>query len=277
MDFARLLDLPLPLAVIVIIGIPTVWVVVGIWLIRRRWPITELQHNNEVAGFIYAVVGVVYAVVLAFVFIVVWEHFSDTEEVVENEASALASIYREVQVVFPDAQALPVRSHIYIYAKLVADDEWKEMEAGNANGSDKARAEYNAIWDAIRVLNPDTQARANWHTSLLEQLDHVAHNRRVRLTRADPENASPLWLLLLLGGVLTIGYTYLFGVRHVSAQMIMLGILTALISLILFSIFAMERPFRGVFRIPPTSFEREITSFERQMRTQNITFPAVPH
>jgi hypothetical protein len=59
--------------------------------------------------------------------------------------------------------------------------------------------------------------------------------------------------------------------------MIMGGILAALIALILFAIFAMENPFRGAFRIHSYPFEREVVSFERQMRAQNIPFPSVPH
>jgi ABC-2 type transport system permease protein len=61
--------MPLALAVLIVVGLPSLWTVVGIALSRRRWPHTELAANNEVAGFVYAAVGVLYAAVLAFVFI----------------------------------------------------------------------------------------------------------------------------------------------------------------------------------------------------------------
>ena len=56
--------------------------------------LARLRINNEVAGFKFATVGVLYAVLLAFAVIVVWEKFSDAENNVAQEAGAAATIYR---------------------------------------------------------------------------------------------------------------------------------------------------------------------------------------
>ena len=45
------------------------------WRIRRRWPSLAEGDHNEVVGFIIAVVGVIYAVLLAFVVIVAFAVF----------------------------------------------------------------------------------------------------------------------------------------------------------------------------------------------------------
>ena len=47
----------------------------GLMLVQRLVPSQKRRQNNDVAGFIYAVMGVVYAVLLALVVIAVWEHF----------------------------------------------------------------------------------------------------------------------------------------------------------------------------------------------------------
>jgi hypothetical protein len=65
-------------------------------MIRRSWPALADGGHNDVAGFIIAVVGVLYAVLLAFVMIVSWESFSQAESTVGQEASALRSIYPRV-------------------------------------------------------------------------------------------------------------------------------------------------------------------------------------
>ena len=44
-------------------------------LVQRLVPSEKRQEHNEVAGFLYAVVGVVYAVLLALLVIAVWEHY----------------------------------------------------------------------------------------------------------------------------------------------------------------------------------------------------------
>jgi hypothetical protein len=47
--------------------------VAGLELVQRLVPSEKRQQHNDVAGFLYAVVGVVYAVLLALLVIAVWE------------------------------------------------------------------------------------------------------------------------------------------------------------------------------------------------------------
>ncbi len=76
--------------------IPLVAVVVG--LLVRRWVTVEvLERHNEVAGFIYAVIGVLYAVVLGFTAIIVWERFAEAQTNVEKEANDLGDLFRNAQ------------------------------------------------------------------------------------------------------------------------------------------------------------------------------------
>lgn len=51
----------------------------GTVLVRRRFALESLSANNEVAGFKFATVGVLYAVLVGFAVIVVWERFSNVE------------------------------------------------------------------------------------------------------------------------------------------------------------------------------------------------------
>jgi hypothetical protein len=48
---------------------------------------------NKIAGFIYAALGFIYAVLMALVVIAVWEEFQTASETVEQEANALAEIF----------------------------------------------------------------------------------------------------------------------------------------------------------------------------------------
>ena len=51
----------------------------GLALVRRTVPASRLEANTDVAGYVYAVVGVIYAVILAFIVIAVWEDYRDAE------------------------------------------------------------------------------------------------------------------------------------------------------------------------------------------------------
>ena len=69
-----------------ILILPTVLFMIGPLLVRRYVALESLATNNEVAGFKFATVGVLYAVLLAFSIIVVWEKFNDAEATVDAGA-----------------------------------------------------------------------------------------------------------------------------------------------------------------------------------------------
>ena len=82
-----LTGLPLWLSGLLLVGLPTVLAMFGPILVRRYVTLEKLEKNNEVAGFKFAVVGVLYAVLLGFAIIVVWERFSDAETNVATGSS----------------------------------------------------------------------------------------------------------------------------------------------------------------------------------------------
>ena len=62
------------------------------YLVHRFTSQEVRAANTDRAGFILAVIGVVYAVLLAFVAIGVWERFQEAEVRTYDEAGALASV-----------------------------------------------------------------------------------------------------------------------------------------------------------------------------------------
>jgi hypothetical protein len=139
------------------------------------------QRHNDVASFIYAVLGVVYAVVLGLVFIAVWEDYREASNIVESEANALAAIYWL-------AHRLPVPDNFQLqklaraYARKVVDEEWLLIEQGKTSVLDWR------LLDDIRVtlqgLKPRTRAAQEIYAEGLEQVQGLAEARRTRLIAA---------------------------------------------------------------------------------------------
>jgi hypothetical protein len=48
-----------------------------------------------VSGFTFATVGVIYAVLLAFVAVAVWQNFAQTDNQVQTEANLVGDLYRD--------------------------------------------------------------------------------------------------------------------------------------------------------------------------------------
>jgi hypothetical protein len=84
---------------ILMVGGPVGLAWVGTLLFRRHKKAPTDDKLNEVAGFIFAPVSVVYAVLLAFVVIIVWEQYLAAESAVSQEAAALITVARENEFV----------------------------------------------------------------------------------------------------------------------------------------------------------------------------------
>ena len=152
--------------------------VAGTLLVRRSVGTEVLKLNNEVAGFIYAVIGVVYAVLLGFTAIIVWEKFDQVEAVVEREASELADLYRDSRT-FPDDVQREVETHLRDYAQVVVDKEWPAMAEGTS--SPEAWNAYNQLWRTYYRFQPQSEGQKIWFAQSLTRLNELGDQRRLRL------------------------------------------------------------------------------------------------
>jgi hypothetical protein len=71
--------------------------------------------------------------------------------------------------------------------------------------------------------------------------------------------------VLVGGGVITVCFTYLFGLKSNWVHALMVAALTLVICGILFTIGAFDHPFAGQVRIEPTAFEEVLRSFEETL------------
>jgi hypothetical protein len=62
-----------------LVALITVAAMFGPVVVRRRLGLEWLRTNNEVAGFKFATVGVIYAVLLGFAVITVWDKFTEAK------------------------------------------------------------------------------------------------------------------------------------------------------------------------------------------------------
>src|SRR5829696_2266665 len=101
----------------------------GLLVVQRLVPATVRMGYNDVAGFIYAVLGVIYAVLLALVVIATWEEFGRARVTVESEANALAEIFWLAHQL-PEPEGRELQELCRSYAEEVVEKEWPLMEQG---------------------------------------------------------------------------------------------------------------------------------------------------
>src|SRR4051794_33953817 len=123
-----------PLGVLVLLFIVVFpAVAVGVQaLVRRLAPGLRQGTHNEVAGFLLAVVGVLYAVVAGFVVVSLWEDYSEAQVEVGNEASALRDLARDADA-FGEPEASEIRAKVVAYLEEAVADDWPAMEEERAS------------------------------------------------------------------------------------------------------------------------------------------------
>ena len=235
-------NLPMWLSGLLIVVLPTLLAMSGPLVIRRFFSFDRIRVNNEVAGFKFATVGVLYAVLLAFAVIIVWEKFAEADRVAAKEASAIATLYRLSKGFDTDAGDL-LRSRLTAYARSVVSEDWPAMSKDGH--SERTKGALDEAYAAVLALAPANNRGVVMLTETLQQLDQVTQARRDRLVLATGAVPGMLWSVLVLGAVLTIGFTFFFGTQNVIMQSLMTGILASLIFSGLLVIVGIDRPFSG--------------------------------
>jgi len=215
-------------------------------LVRLRIRLQHLRGNNEVAGFKFAVIGVLYAVLLAFVVVISWERFHDAENALAREAGAAATIYR-LAGGLDETSAATLRTNLSAYLNSVLRDDWPAMVRGRS--STVTTQMLSDLYDQVIHYRPTDLHDSNLHADLLSELDQVTRARRERLVMAEGTVHEVIWFVLFLGAGLTISFTFFFGTENLIAQSLMTGILAAIILSAVLVVIALDRPYTGAVTV----------------------------
>ena len=248
--------------VLVVIG-ACLAAVAGLELVQRLVPHEKRQEHNDVAGFLYAVVGVTYAVLLALLVIAVWEQYQRARETVESEANATVEI-AWLDHGLPETEGYHLQEDARSYAQEVVDEEWPLMEQGieGERGTPEGWDLIDDMRATLQEVQPSTEAESQLYGEGLDEIQRLGDSRRMRLVQAEEGMPGVLWVVLVFGAVVAVGFTYLFGLRNSWAHRLMVMSLTAVIALVLFTIGVMEHPFSGGASLGPDAFDLILERFE---------------
>src|SRR5215210_2724087 len=169
----------------------------GLVLVQRSAPFTVRRQHNDVAGFIYAVLGVTYAVLLGLMVVAVWEEWNEAAHTADGEASALAEVFWLADRM-PEAKGHHIQELARSYARVVTDEEWPPME--REKSSPKAWDLLDDLRVSLQNLDPTTPEEQVVYEQGFERMRDLADARRDRLLEAKQGLPAILWLVLVTGG-----------------------------------------------------------------------------
>lgn len=230
----------------------------GLAVFHRLVHIDVRRQHNDLAGFTIAVIGVLYAVLLAFIAIATWESFSKASDIVENESDYAGGMYL-ITGGLPDESGQKIRDALTKYVKVVIHDEWPTQRHGVT--PEQGWKPLRDVANAVVAVRPQTTGEAVIEAQLLKTWNDLYLARSARLTAVQGHVPYVIWSIVFLGAAITIVYTYLFGFHSLGMHMAMTAILAATLALVIVMIIALDRPFRGEISVSPGPFIDTLTSW----------------
>ncbi|MFK8911418.1 hypothetical protein [Streptomyces sp. YS-3] len=217
-------------------------------------PSPDEEPREDVAEYISMMVGVLYALVLGLALVSVWGTSSSASSHVQAEASALHETYLVAEAL-PEQERGQVRTLSAQYAHQVVTVEWPRMTDGQDLGPE-GWSLLNQLRAASRLPATATVTQQLAAQELLSQLGTLDEARRGREADAQSSLSPVLWLGLILGGVLTVAFMFIFGIRRSFTHIIMVMGLAGLITFLVLLIRELDAPFGDVLGTDATAFTR---------------------
>jgi hypothetical protein len=179
--------------------------------------------------------------------------------VVGQEASALRTLYRESSAFPQDVRDRP-HDDVRRYAEAAVEQEWPAMAHGQAGSPAVARI-LDEMSEHLTQLPATTPVQQEYVGAEAARFNDLVSARSRRLDYVESGVPTVLWVALVVGALVTVGFATIFGLRSVGLHIVITASLAATIGVLLFVAVAIDHPFGGDVSVPPHPLERVLTDF----------------
>ncbi|HKQ57844.1 MAG TPA: hypothetical protein VJY35_08235 [Candidatus Eisenbacteria bacterium] len=249
-------------AVLVVIG-PAAYAALCVDLGRNLLRGRVRHGHNEVLIPIFLNAGVLFAVVLGFMVIAVWESYDAAKTTVAVEAATLVPLYRATYVM-PSETGEKLRAMARDYAKAVVEDEWR-TQAATGEGSLAARRAMGGMFRAFGDGTISNEMKRDYPfvcETFMNAVNEVTAARNKRHTQANESLPWAMWLAAIGGAFIVITMSCLIYMETRWPHVVMAGAMASLIGVLLFTCEIMSHPFSGPLAISAEPFESALQVFQ---------------
>jgi hypothetical protein len=254
MNFYWLYDIPTWLLFILIVGTLCSVSVGGCLILRSRFDqwLGLDDQSNDVVGHFLSFTGVFYGLILGLVAVGSWETYNASESYVNDEASRLAALYRDVTQL-PEPHRATVQLAIRNYTWAVINKEWVDQRVGILpNAGDRPMGIIAARLFAVPITSPNVQIIV---TEAASQLNKLIEARRVRIQSATSAIPVSLWYVLLIGTFIILAMTWLLRIDNRRLDIVINILSGSLMGSVLSFIIAMDNPYRGEISVSSDPYQ----------------------
>jgi hypothetical protein len=228
-------------------------------VIRRFISAERRDAGDEATGRVFTVVAGLNAVLVAFVLISLFDAVGAARAGAHQEANSLVAAYWGADLL-PEPARAEIQKRCRSYATTVVNTDWPQMR-DNKPVDETGKVQLEQIHQAITSVTPTSFAEEERQVAVEAELSAVYKARQLRLEAAEYRISSILWLTLIVGAVLSVGLTCLFGGSKLSTHIIVAATLAGTLTILLFAIYQLQNPFSGGVKVGPEALDSALRQF----------------
>ena len=219
------------------------------------------QANNLVASAMFSVVGVTFAVLLAFVAMLTLEGYLGARSATSIEASAAWDV-NSATLGLPDPIRSQLQAKLRAYLTQVIGVEWPAQAKGHVG--DDARSVLGSLDALAAGYTPIDRKDADYLPLLVSSLGRLSDARASRQLASGSSVPAVVWAVVLLGGALTIVFSSFIGAPSARFHIAMSATLAASGAFVVAMVIVLSQPFRGQIGVSPAPLQQVLSSLEQE-------------
>jgi hypothetical protein len=215
--------------------------------VTRRLIIPRLNYhdgaNDAVSGTVQAI-GVFYGITVGLIAVGVWNTNSKAADLVSREASSIGALYRDVSG-YPEPIRTELRAKVREYTVFVIEKAWPAQQVGNGQRVNAGAKIIDELQDKLYTFQPANPGQVAIHSETLMAYNKLIDFRRLRIDAVDGGLSATMWVVIWVGAIISIGIAYFYKIQDYRLHVILVGLMSALLSMVLFMIIVNDKPFFG--------------------------------
>jgi hypothetical protein len=227
----------------------------AVYLTHRFVPWELREKDTKIIGLSYALAGGIYAIVISFVAVGVYEAMDKAAAVATAEANSLSSLMFD-SAGLPPALAAQVRADTGAYIHTVTEKEWPAQQAYKMDDKnfELGWTEVRRISQDLATYQPTTPGQETMKLEMVGNVDQLFSERRSRILAANEHLPDAIWQMAIAGLAMVIVYLCLFGPHSAWMHYTTMGLTVFAIGLIFTLIIALDFPFRGALSVSDEAY-----------------------
>ncbi len=231
-------------------------------MVQRLVPLSVRKAHNAATGTIYAALYVMFGVTVGLSLFVLWQQYDAAQKTAEVEAATVEEIYR-LAGSFPSRRGAASRT-----SPPPTPGSWWTRSGRRWGRDGRASAEKFAdeLRESVQDFEPHTEAGRELRAEGLTQLDDLDERRALRLVEVREGLPPIMWVVLAVGGVITVTFTYLFGLETPWLHRLAVAALAVFVTLIIYKIGVLDYPCDNRLQVGPDAFVLVLDQIEEDAR-----------